>query len=117
MSFSVSKAAPILTQLFYRYMDGPQDKHTLGFWLSYCSVLGGVASWQLYQYLTNHHLASKHTAFSWPMFIAEMVGTLVLAMGLSAAFAKTLDTLSGAVTYGASYFVGILIAATASLLT
>lgn len=77
-------------------------------------MLGGVGAWQLYQYFTNHHLVAKSTAYSTPMLIAEAVGTMVLAMGLMAIYAKTLDTITSAVTYGASFFVGILIAATAT---
>lgn len=77
-------------------------------------MLGGVASWQLYQYFTNHHLTVRHTTYSTPMLIAEAVGAMVLVMGLSAAYVKSLDTLTSALTYGASFFVGILIAATAS---
>lgn len=77
-------------------------------------MLGGVAAWQLFQYFTNQQLAVRQTNFSWPLLIAEAVGTMVLAIGLTAAFVKALDNLSAAVTYGVSYFVGILIAATAS---
>ncbi len=77
-------------------------------------MLGGVAAWQLFQYFTNHHLPVKHTPYSTSVLIAEAVGAMVLAMGLTAAYVKALDTLTSALTYGASFFVGILIAATAS---
>lgn len=99
---------------------------TLGMWaarkintirgISYIAVqfLGAVASWQLYQYLTNHTLAVKTTAWSTPMFLAELIGTAILAMGLTAALTRGLNTLTTALTYGASFFVGILVAATAS---
>ncbi len=77
-------------------------------------LLGGLASWQLYQYLTNHHLAARTTHFSAPMWIAEMVGTAILAIGFSAALYKKFDTLQGALTLGAALFVGVIVAATAS---
>lgn len=76
--------------------------------------LGATASWQLYQYLTHHTLAVKTTAWSTPMFVGELVGTAILAMGLSAALTKGLDTLTTALAYGAALFAGILVAATAS---
>lgn len=76
--------------------------------------LGAVASWQLYQYLTHHTLAVKTTAWSTPIFIGELVGTAILAMGLTAALTKGLDTLTTALAYGAALFAGILVAATAS---
>jgi aquaporin Z len=76
--------------------------------------LGAAGSWQLYQYLTNHTLAVKTTAWSTPMFVGELVGTAILAMGLTAALMRRLDTLTTALAYGASFFAGILVAATAS---
>lgn len=77
-------------------------------------LLGGVGAWQLYQYLIHHTVPVKTTAWSTSMWLAELVGTAVLAMGLTAALMKKLDTLTTALTYGASFFAGILIAATAS---
>lgn len=77
-------------------------------------LLGGLASWQLYQYFTNHHLAAHNTKFSMVIFLAELVGTAVLALGFSAAMSKAMTTLESAFTYGASLFAGIVIASTAS---
>ncbi len=77
-------------------------------------LLGGLAAWQLYQYFTNHTLAPKSTAWDTRMWVAEVVGTFVLTLGLSAAITRKMDSLQSALTYGTSYFVGILIAATAS---
>lgn len=99
---------------------------TLGMWtarkvstlrgVSYiiAQFLGAAASWQLYQYLTHHTVAAKTTAWSTPMFFGELVGTAILAMGLSAALTRGLDTLTTALAYGAAFFAGILVAATAS---
>lgn len=99
---------------------------TLGMWtagriktipgVSYIAaqLLGGVAAWQLFQYFTNQSLAAKTTNWGTPIFLAELVGTAILAMGLTAALTRGLDTLTTALTYGASFFAGILVAATAS---
>ncbi len=77
-------------------------------------LLGGLAAWQLYQYFTNRPLAPKSTTFDTRMWLAEVVGTMILTIGLTAAVTRKLDSLQAALAYGASYFVGILIAATAS---
>ncbi len=77
-------------------------------------LLGGVIAWQLFQYLTNHALPPKTVAFSTPIWLAEVVGTGVLALAFTAAWHRSVDTLSAAVSVGAAYFVGILLAATAS---
>lgn len=48
------------------------------------------------------------------MFIGELVGTAILAIGLTAALTRGLDTLTSALAYGAAFFVGIMVAATTS---
>jgi aquaporin Z len=77
-------------------------------------LLGGLAALELFQYFTGRGLQAKNLAFSTPIFLAEVVGTAILAMALIAALRKGFDILQTAVTYGVAYFVGILIAATAS---
>lgn len=77
-------------------------------------MLGGFAAWQLFQYFTNQSLPAKVTHWSTPMFLAELVGTAILAIGFTAAMMRKLDTLTSALAYGASFFVGIMVAATAS---
>ncbi len=77
-------------------------------------LLGGVAAWQLFQYLTNHAIPARTVGFSTPVWLAEVVGTSVLALAFTAARNKDVETLNSAITVGAAYFVGILIAATAS---
>ena len=77
-------------------------------------LLGGVAAWQLFQYFTNQALPVKSSPWSTTAWLAEVVGTAILAMGLTAALTRRLDTLTTALTYGASFFAGILVAATAS---
>jgi glycerol uptake facilitator-like aquaporin len=77
-------------------------------------LLGGLASWQLFQYLTNHTLAAKTSTWSTPVWLAETVGTAVLAMAFMAALGRRIEALYSGVMIGAAYFVGIVIAATAS---
>ena len=77
-------------------------------------LLGGVVAWQLFQYLTNHTMPAKAVTFSTPVWLAEVVGTGVLALAFTAAMNKGAETLNSAVSVGTAYFVGILISATAS---
>jgi glycerol uptake facilitator-like aquaporin len=77
-------------------------------------LLGGIASWQLFQYLTNHTLTAKTATFSTPVWLAEVVGTAVLAMAFAGALSRRVEALYSGIMVGAAYFVGILIAATAS---
>ncbi len=77
-------------------------------------LLGGVASWQLFQYLTNHTLTAKTATYSTPVLLAEVVGTAVLGMAFTAALSRKVEALYSGIMVGAAYFVGILIAATAS---
>jgi glycerol uptake facilitator-like aquaporin len=77
-------------------------------------LLGGIAAWQLFQYLTNHTLPARTVSFSTPVWLAEVVGTGILALAFTAAWNKGVETLNSAISVGAAYFVGILIAATAS---
>jgi len=77
-------------------------------------LLGGVASWQLFQYLTNHAITARSATFSTPVWLAEVVGTAVLAMAFSAALSRRFEQLYAGIMVGTAYFVGIVIAATAS---
>lgn len=75
-------------------------------------VVGGYASWQLYQYFANQKLASHTAHWDWRVLAAEAVGTLVLSLGFASAVTRGWDALESAVTYGAALFVGVMIAAT-----
>ncbi len=77
-------------------------------------LVGGIASWQLYQYFVGHQLARRASSWDWKVFVAEGVGALVLTMGFAAAVSRGLTALESALTYGFSLFVGVMIAATAS---
>lgn len=77
-------------------------------------MLGGLAAWQLYQYLTDRPLAARTVNFDAHIWIAELVGTLVLALGFTAAVSKLFDALQSAVVYGAAIFVGVVVASIGS---
>jgi glycerol uptake facilitator-like aquaporin len=77
-------------------------------------LLGGAASWQLFQYLTNHPVTAKTTSFSTPIWLAEVVGTAILAMAFTAALNRRVDALYSGLMVGAAYFTGVVVAATAS---
>lgn len=77
-------------------------------------LLGGVASWQLFQYFTNNTLTAKSATFSTPVWLAEVVGTAIVAMAFTAALTRKFEALYSGLMVGAAYFAGIVIAATAS---
>jgi aquaporin Z len=77
-------------------------------------LLGGLAAWQLYQYLTSSTVVVKHDTFSGPIWLAEVIGAFLLTMGIMAAISRGLDLLQSAFAYGGAFFVGIIIAGTAS---
>lgn len=76
-------------------------------------MLGGLAAWQLFQYITSRPLAASPAEFSGPVFVAEIVGAAVLAGGLCAALKAGYDTFHTAIAYGSALFVGLIIAALA----
>jgi glycerol uptake facilitator-like aquaporin len=77
-------------------------------------LLGGLAALELFQYLVGRDLPTKNLAFNTPMWLAELVGTAILAFGLAAVVAKGLDAVTSAVTMGAAIFTGVIVAGTAS---
>lgn len=78
-------------------------------------LLGALAAWQLFEYLTEKAVEGKDTTFDARIWLAELVGTFVLAMGVTAAITRGMDTLQTAVTYGLAVTVGVLIATTAAV--
>lgn len=77
-------------------------------------LLGALASWQLFQYLVDKPLPTRSTGFTTPIFVAELVGTAILAMGYTAWMSRVYTALEGAFTLGAAIFSGILVASIAS---
>lgn len=77
-------------------------------------LLGGLGAWQLYQYLTNHALTAQSQKWDVRMWLAEVVGAAVLSIAIAAAVNRRFDALQTALSVGAAYFAGIIIASTAS---
>lgn len=77
-------------------------------------LLGALAALELYQYFTNRTLPAKHLAFNTPMWLAEVVGTAILAIAVAAVASRKLDNLQAALAVGAGIFTGVVVAATAS---
>ena len=77
-------------------------------------MLGGLAAWQLYQYMTDKPLAAKTVTFDTHIWVAELVGTFILALGFAAAVSRVYDALQSAVVYSSALFVGIIVASVGS---
>jgi aquaporin Z len=77
-------------------------------------MLGGLAAWQLYQYLADKPVAAKVVHFDAHVWVAELVGTFILAIGFTAAISRVLDTLQSAVVYSSALFAGIIVASIGS---
>lgn len=77
-------------------------------------MLGALGAWQLYQYLTDKPFPVHNVTFSTTIWLAEAVGAFVLVLGITAAIARKVDSLQWALAAGSAYFVGIIIASTAS---
>lgn len=132
VSYFIATSVAVTLAVVYLLFGGVSGAHvnpavTIGMWsarlmptiqaVSYMAaqLLGGLGAWQLYQYLTDKALTVKELTFSTPMFVAEMVGAIVLTMAFAAVVTRGFEALQSAVIVGTSFFVGIMIAATASL--
>ncbi len=131
VSFFIAVSLAVTASIVYLLFSAVSGAHTnpaitFGMWtarkigtlrgVSYVAaqLLGGLAAWQLFQYLTNHTLSTRTVAFSTPIWLAEVIGTAILALAFTAALNRRVETLNSALAIGGAYFVGILIAATAS---
>lgn len=131
VSYFIATSVALAVVLVYMLFNSVSGAHfnpaiTFGMWtarrvttvraVSYIVVqlLGGLASWRLYEYFSGHTIASKTTHWSTSIWLAEAVGTAILAMGFAAAVYKKLDALNAAFTIGTALFVAVLVAATAS---
>jgi aquaporin Z len=77
-------------------------------------MLGGLAAWQLYQYMADKPVAAKVVHFDTHVWVAELVGTFILALGFAAAISRVMDALQSAVVYSAALFAGIIVASIGS---
>ena len=78
-------------------------------------MLGGVAAWQLSEYLVNNDLKNiAGDAFDWRIVVAEALGAFVLGMGVAAAVSRGYEASRVAVATGAAWAIGVLVASMAS---
>jgi glycerol uptake facilitator protein len=77
-------------------------------------ALGGLAAWQLFQYLTNHKLTSHAGSYNTRMLISEAIGAAVLSFGIAAVINRRADASAAALAIGTVFFGAIMVAALAS---
>lgn len=77
-------------------------------------LLGGLAAWRLFEYLANTTVNTRSGEFDSTIWMAELIGTFLLAMGFAAVMTRKLDGLQSAMLLGTSFFLGIMIAGVAS---
>lgn len=131
VSYFIATSLAITLAVIYMMFAGVSGAHvnpaiTLGMWatrrirsltaLSYivAQVVGGFAALGIYQYLVGQNLPAKNASGGTVVWVAEALGTMILAMGFSAAVSRGYDALQSALTYGASLFAGITVATLAA---
>lgn len=77
-------------------------------------LLGGLAAWGLYEFLSGSTVDEKSATFTAEIWLAELVGTAILAMGVAAAVSRGLNALQSGAIVGLSLFLGVMIAGVAS---
>ena len=77
-------------------------------------MLGGLAAWQLNEYLLGGEIKNLAGEFDWRVLLAEAIGAFVLGLGVAVAVSKNYKDTAWAITLGASLFLGILVAGFAS---
>lgn len=77
-------------------------------------LLGGAVALRLFQFFQNDTLPNVAGTFEWRIFVAEAVGTLVFAFGVTAAVTQKMQGIRAAYTIGGSLAMGAVIAGTAS---
>ena len=128
VAFSAAIAYVLLTLIFNVTSGGHFNPAvTIGMWtirkiqtlqaITYiiAQMLGGFAAWRLAQYFTGQKLtniAGKN--FEWKILIAEVIGTFVFTLGISAAVHQRYEGGKLAATFGAAVFAGVVIASLAS---
>ena len=131
VSYFIGTSLAVTLVAIYLMFGGVSGAHvnpaiTFGLWtarkistlraVSYIAVqmLGALAALELFQYFTDRALPTKSLEFSTPMWLAEVVGTAILAFALTVAVSKRFDALNTSLVYGGSFFVAIMVAAIAS---
>lgn len=77
--------------------------------------MGAAFAWKLYTYLVSNTIPSiAGKDFSWEIFVAEMVGTLIFTFGIAAALYQKFEGGKLAATIGGSLIIGIVVASSIS---
>lgn len=77
-------------------------------------ALGALAGWQLYQYFTERTLKNTTTSFDWRIIIAELIGTMIIAIAYMAVIKQQMLSWQAAATIGTAVFLGVTVAGLAS---
>lgn len=77
-------------------------------------ILGGLAAYLLYTYLTNANWSNAPSNYDTRVLVAEAAGAFVFAMGWAAAVFHRLEAGKAAFVVGASLALGVLIASVGS---
>lgn len=78
-------------------------------------MLGGLAAWQLIEYLLNTELnGTADKTFDWRIFVAEVVGTFIFTFGVVAVLSRKYDSGVTAAVIGGSFALGVMVATFAS---
>lgn len=126
--FYIGIAAAVALASVYTMFGGVSGAHvnpavTFGMWtarkintvkaLFYVAAqfAGALGAWRLFEYIADHKVDQITTEFSTRIWVAEAVGAAVLVMGLASAISRKYDSYQTAVSYGAAFFVGLLISA------
>jgi glycerol uptake facilitator-like aquaporin len=78
-------------------------------------MLGGLAAWQLLQYLVDKPIPARTATFNAHIWAAEVAGTFILSLGFAAAASRLFAALDAAVVYSAAIFTGIMVASVSSV--
>ncbi|MDQ3093969.1 MAG: aquaporin [bacterium] len=76
-------------------------------------MLAGICALLLFQYLSDMTVSNIGGNFEWRVFVAEMVGAFIFMHGVAAAVFQRYSGLKAAIVVGASFTLGILVAAIA----
>lgn len=131
LTFFVAASAAVAISLIVMFFGQVSGAHvnpavTLGLWtarkiettqaIAYIAaqLLGGLVSWRLFEYLTGSSLGAHNAKFDTTIWLAELIGAAILAMGFTAAIMRSFDTLQSALAIGSALFIGIMVAGVAS---
>lgn len=73
-------------------------------------AVGAVLAWKLYEWFVGRAVPLAGSQFDWKIFVAEMLGTLVFAVGIAAAIKRGADNNQMAVALGTTVFLGASLA-------